>query len=201
MRCMECHAPQLAAGSEAVAREVAALIVTAVDGQDAGAREAARTALAGLSVNCIVCHHTRAVLEKNLQGLPEKGVYHGPSGKATPAHGTLRSTAITSALFCGQCHRSYTPPDGELIFCSSLYESYQDAYRSGGGTQTCQQCHMHARERGHRMPGAYDPQMLADAIHLEAAARGIRVQPGKWLSAAVVEVNLTTRAGHRIPDG
>lgn len=201
MRCMECHAPQLEEGSEELAREVAGLIVAAVDGKEEKAREAARLQLAGLSVTCIVCHNSRAVLEGHLKGPPEKGVYYGPTGKASPAHGTGKSAAITSPLFCGQCHRTYTPPDREIIFCSSLYESYQDAYRSGGGTRTCQECHMHDKGRGHRMPGAWDQELLREGIVVASTARGIRVQPGKWLPAALVEVNLTGRAGHRTPDG
>ncbi|MCM2359888.1 MAG: multiheme c-type cytochrome ExtKL [Geobacteraceae bacterium] len=201
MRCMECHAPQMEEASEEVTQEVAGLVVTAVEGADEKARAGALASLGKLSVTCIVCHNTRAVIEQNAGGAAEKGVFHGPAGNPSPAHGTRKSAALASPLFCGQCHRTYTPPDREIVFCSSLYESYQDGYRAGGGTQRCQDCHIQAKGRGHRMPGSHDPELVQEGLVLEASARGIRVQPKKWLPAAVLEVSVSNRAGHRTPDG
>ena len=50
--------------------------------------------LAKLNVNCITCHNTKAVVEKNLKGAPQKDVYYSPAGKKTPAHKTEKSPAM-----------------------------------------------------------------------------------------------------------
>jgi Zn-finger protein len=201
MRCMDCHAPQLKDASESLVREVARLVVVAIDGQDEASQEAARKSLARLNVNCVGCHNLKAAVEKNLHGAPQPGVFYGPTGKSSPAHGTARSSALTSSPFCGQCHSLYTAADREIAFCTSLYESYQDHYRANGGLESCQDCHMRSKERGHRMPGRHDLDAVRDGISLEASAVGIRLHPGRWVPAAVVSVSLGNRAGHRIPDG
>ncbi len=201
MRCMVCHAPQLKDASESLAGEVARLALTATDDKDPTAREAARKSLDRLGVNCVVCHNTMAVVEKNRRGDPQPGVYYGPGGIPSPAHGTARSTAIGSAAFCGQCHGLYTPADREVVFCTSLYESYQDRYRADGGLKSCQDCHMRGENRGHRISGRHDVNTVREGIAFEMDAVGIRQYPGRWVPTAVVSVNLLNRAGHRIPDG
>lgn len=201
MRCMACHAPQLKDASESLIKEVAQLIVTAVEGRDEAEKAKAQKALSKLNVNCVICHNTKVAVEKNLKGEPKKGVYYGPSGKPSPVHGTEKSTAMKSSLFCGQCHMVYTPPDGEIVFCTSLYESYQDAYRGRGGAETCQDCHMNSKNRGHRIPGRHEADMVRDGIGIDVEAVGVKIHPGKWIPTAVVNISLINHAGHRIPDG
>lgn len=201
MRCMVCHAPQLKDASESLIKEVAQLIVTASDEKDEAKKAEAGKVLSKLNVNCVICHNTKIAVEKNLKGEPRKGVYYGTAGKPSPVHGTEKSTALNSSLFCGQCHMLYTPPDGEIVFCTSLYESYQDAYRGRGGTETCQDCHMRAKERGHRIPGRHEAGMVRDGIGLDVEAVGIKLRPGQWVPTAVVKIGLNDLAGHRIPDG
>lgn len=179
MRCMDCHAPQLKDASEALVKEIANLIVTAVDEKDAAKKDAAKKELSKLNVNCVICHNTKISIEKNLLGAPEKGVYYGPSGKPSPAHKTEKSNAIKSSLFCGQCHGIYTPPDGDTIGCNTLYGSYQDAYRGNGGAETCQDCHMKKNNRGHTFPGAYQVDIVKEGIGLDAEITGIKLHPGK----------------------
>jgi cytochrome c553 len=201
MRCMECHAPQLKDASEALAKEVGDLIVAAVDEKDEGKKAAAKKELAKLNVNCIVCHNMKIAVEKNLRGAPAPDVYYGPAGKTTPAHKTEKSPALTSAIFCGQCHGILGAPDGDWVACNTLYGSYQDGYRGNGGTETCQDCHMKAKNRGHRFPGAYEADILKDGIGLDIQATGVKLTPGKWIPTAVVNIGLRNQAGHRIPDG
>jgi cytochrome c553 len=201
MRCMECHAPQLKEASEGLVKEVANLIVVAVDEKDEKKKDAAKKQLAKLNVNCIVCHNTKVAVAKNLDGPPKPGVYYGPTGKPSPAHGTQKSVVIQTAAYCGQCHGILTPPDGDFIMCNTLYGSYQDAYRGNGGTETCQDCHMHKKDRGHKFPGAYEAEIVKEGIGLDAQITGVKLTPGKWIPAAVVSVGLTNAAGHRIPDG
>lgn len=201
MRCMACHAPMLKDATEDLAKQVAGLIVAAVDEKDEAKKAAARSELAKLNVNCVVCHNMMVNVEKNLAGSPKPGVYYSPEGRPSPAHKTEKSPAMTTALFCGQCHGIHVPPDGDAIVCNTLYGSYQDAYRGNGGSETCQDCHMKAKGRGHRFPGAYETDMVKDGIGLDLQAAAIRLHPGKWVPAAVVNIGLINRAGHRIPDG
>jgi mono/diheme cytochrome c family protein len=198
---MECHAPMLRDASEDLVKEVAGLILAAVDEKDAGKKAEAKKELDKLNVNCIVCHNMKVGAEKNLRGAPAPGVYYGPAGKASPAHKTEKSSTITSAIFCGQCHGMLGAPDGEWLVCNTLYGSYQDGYRGNGGTGTCQECHMKAKNRGHRFPGAYDAEILKDGIGLDVQAVGVNLTPGKWIPTAIVNIGLTNQAGHRIPDG
>jgi hypothetical protein len=196
MRCLHCHAPSMENASEALFKEVGELVISAFDG-----KEEAREKLSLLNVNCIVCHNTHAIIEKNLRGEPKKNVYYGPTGKATPAHGTEKSPAITASIFCSQCHWLFTPKDGDSLYCNTLYGSYQDAYRGTGGTATCQDCHMKSKGRGHTFPGAYNLDMVREGIGLEIQAAGVKLQPGKGIPTAIVTIGLTNNAGHRIPDG
>lgn len=196
MRCMHCHAPLLEFASDALAGEIGELVISAFDGNEGAKKELAR-----LNVNCIVCHNTVAAVEVNLKGAPKPGVYYGPSGNPSPAHGTEKSTAITSSAFCSRCHWLYTPPDGDTLYCNTLYGSYQDAYKAAGGAAACQDCHMRSKGRGHTFPGAYEPEMVKAGIGIDLQATGVRVQPGKEIPAAVITIGLTNNAGHRIPDG
>ncbi len=201
MRCMDCHAPMLREASESLAKQVADLIVAAVDEKDEGKKAAAKKELSKLNVNCIICHNSKISIAKNLVGAPKPGVYYGPTGKASPAHGTEKTPVISTALFCGQCHGIYTPPDGDAVVCNTLYGSYEDAFRGNGGTETCQDCHMKAGNKGHKFPGAYDVEMVKEGIAVDVQAAGVKLTPGKWAPTAVVNVGLINNAGHRIPDG
>lgn len=201
MRCMDCHAPQLKDASEPLIKEVAGLIVAAVDEKDEGKKAAAKKELGKLNVTCVVCHNMKVSVEKNLKGAPKQGVYYGATGNPSPAHGTEKSSVMASAIFCGQCHGMYTPPDGDVVGCNTLYGSYQDAYKARGGAETCQDCHMKKKDRGHRFPGAYDLDIVKDGIGLDVQAAGIRLHPGKWIPTAIVNVGIINNAGHRIPDG
>lgn len=201
MRCMDCHAPQLKDASDSLIAEVGRLIVAAVDEKDEAKKASARKELGKLNVTCTVCHNMKAQIEKNLKGDPRPGVYYGPSGKPSPAHATEKSPALNTALFCGQCHGMHRAPDGDVIVCNTLYGSYQDAYRGSGGVETCQDCHMRKANRGHTFPGAYQAEIVREGIGLDVQAVGVKLHPGKWIPTAIVNVGLTNRAGHRIPDG
>jgi hypothetical protein len=194
MRCMHCHAPLLEYASEPLMKEIGGLIVSASDGNEGAKKELSR-----LNVNCVVCHNMAAAVEKNLRGAPKPGVYYGPTGKATPAHGTEKSTAMTTSVFCSRCHWLYTPPDGDTLYCNTLYGSYQDAYLATGGAATCQDCHMKAK--GHTFPGAYVPEMVREGIGIDLQVAGAKLQPGKGIPSAIISIGLINNAGHRIPDG
>jgi hypothetical protein len=140
-------------------------------------------------------------VERNLRGEPKPGVYYSPEGKASPAHATEKAPAMSTALFCGQCHGVLSPPDSDYVVCNTLYGSYQDAYRGQGGSETCQDCHMKKGNRGHKFPGAYDADMVREGVGIDVQATGVKMTPGTWTPTAFVNVGLTNKAGHRIPDG
>jgi len=187
--------------SEPLIAHVAELIVAAVDEKDVAKKAAAKDELAKLSVNCVICHNTMVAVEKNLRGAPAPGVYYGLRGAPTPDHPTERAAALGTAAFCGQCHGVQTQPDGDTVMCNTLYGSYLDGFRGQGGSDTCQDCHMRRGKRGHTFPGAYDAAMVKEGIGIEVQASAVKMTPGTWVPAAVVAVELTNRAGHRIPDG
>ncbi len=137
-----------------------------------------------------MCHNTKVVLEKNLLGAPAAGVYYGPTGKKSPAHKTAKSVAMTRALFCGQCHGIYTPPDGDFIGCNTLYGSHQDAYRGNGGAETCQDCHMRAANRGHKFPGAYEVDIVREGIGLDIEGDH---RMGAWQIKEILDLTLPPR--------
>jgi cytochrome c553 len=129
MRCMGCHAPHLENASESLVQEVIRLVLTAADGKDEAKREEAKRSLDRLNINCIVCHNTVAILEKDLKGSRGR--------KSIMVSEDLLLTWNRKVLFwiipfCGQCHESH-PPDGRSLLhpCTS----YQDAYRRWGGAR------------------------------------------------------------------
>jgi hypothetical protein len=195
MRCFHCHAPLFENASDSLAGHIGELVISASEGN-----EKAKNELAKLNVNCIVCHNTVAAVEINLKGASKPGVYYGPSGKPSSAHGTEKSTAIVSSALCSRCHWLYTPPDGDTLYCNTLYGSYQDAYKAASGTKACQDCHMRDKGRGHTFPGSYVPEMVQEGIGIEVYASGIKLQP-KGLPTAFINISLMNKAGHRIPDG
>lgn len=55
--------------------------------------------------------------------------------------------------------------------------------------------------RGHRMPGSHDKDLLTEGLDLAVEASGVKLQPGKWVPTAFVNIQLFNKAGHRTPDG
>ena len=202
MKCFHCHAPQLYDASESLVKEIADMVVTAVDEKDTEKKEAARKELAKLNVNCVICHNT--VVHRpstGWLGKAEKDTMYGPRKVSAP-HKTLQSTMIQSPVFCGQCHGVYNPPDNEILMCNTLYDSYLNAYIPHGGQKTCQDCHMKEKERGHRFPGAYVADMVKDGLEFEAEATGYKHLMGnKWVPKIIVTADIYNRSGHRTPDG
>lgn len=202
MKCYHCHAPQLYDASEDLIKRVADLVVTAVDEADTAKKEAARKELSKLSVNCIICHNT--VVHRpspGWLGRPEKDAMYGPKKVSAP-HKTVQSAMIRSAVFCGQCHGTYIPPDNDVLMCNTLYESYLNAYVPHGGLKTCQDCHMREKNRGHTFPGSYVADIIKEALDFEASVEGYKLfVGGKWTPGITAAVVIFNKAGHRTPDG
>ena len=157
----------------------------------------------------------KAIIHKRELGAPEKGVLYGT--KDVPAHmdGTFKSVKksaiIKDSVFCGQCHGLGPNLEFDQPFqCANLYGSYLHSYVSGGGTKTCQECHMKPinGKADHLITPNFNDdkqtsELLANAINLEVDTLGYEWlrKANTWTPKVVVGTRITTTAGHRIPDG
>jgi mono/diheme cytochrome c family protein len=197
LKCLDCHAPMVNDASEGVIQEIVGLIKTAVDEKDEAKKKAARDRLAALNVNCIGCHTVKATA--NPMTPPDPAMVYGPKGGTAP-HPVQPSPVMQSSVMCSQCHALWYAKDGEYLYCTTIFESHQNAYRGMGGTQSCQDCHMKAR--GHTFPSAHDQALVKEGLTLGMEAVGYRQAVGpKFIPQAVVTVDIGNQAGHRIPDG
>ncbi len=191
--CAKCHAPQLLLAPDQASAELARVVL--VDDKATARR---------LNIGCLVCHNLKAVA----RGRPEPGVIYGSRDLPDhPGRPVKKGPLLKDALFCGQCHG--LGPNLELetpVQCATLYGSYLHAYLPSGGTQTCQDCHWQGKD--HSAPPDFNrreeaAERLRRALPLEVEARAYRFQPkdGDQRPLVVVRTRVTSRAGHRIPDG
>lgn len=194
IQCLECHVPQIKDATDAVAREIAQ---AAMNGDMA--------TLGKVNINCLVCHNKKAILHQWVDGPPEKDVIYGNVvgvHKDAPVYNTLKKSPIMKeTIFCGQCHGlgpGFHHPNPAQ--CATLYGSYMHAYVPAGGSKTCQDCHM---DKGHLMSSYRDPDRAKNAVRVEVDTFAYYFHPKafNWIPTAVVNVKLTSNAGHRIPDG
>ena len=198
MHCLKCHLPQLKDATDAVAQQIAKAVI-----------DSDTATLEKVSINCIICHNQKAIVHKLVDGEPEHNVIYG---NKEGAHSDKMFTALKKSpimkesIICGQCHG--LGPNFELANptqCATLYGSYLHNYvQSTGGTpETCQDCHMTNYKTGHLMPGYRDPAIAKAAVDVHVDAKGYQAlyKAGEHIPTAVVVVNMTSNAGHRIPDG
>lgn len=197
LKCLDCHAPIVNDASEKAVQQIVGLIKTAADEKDEAKKRAARDRLSALSVNCTGCHTVKATADPLNPG--QAGVFYGVKEGKAP-HPVKVSPVMQSSVFCSQCHALWYAKDGEYLYCTTIFESHQNAYRGMGGTQSCQDCHMKAK--GHTFPGAHDQNLVKEGLGLEMQTIGYRQLAGKaFVPQVVVTVDVENRAGHRIPDG
>jgi Cytochrome c554 and c-prime len=192
--CFKCHLPQIKYGTDAVAGEIAKVVVK---GDKATIRK--------LNISCLVCHNEKAVVH----GRPEKGVVYGTKDLPHhPGHPVKKSPLLRNSLMCGQCHGLGPVLDSpEMpVQCATLYGSYLHAYIPAGGTQTCQQCHM--KNADHNMPPDFNDRdelsdRLRQSLPMEVQTMAYTFHPDEkaFSPMVVVKTKITSKAGHRIPDG
>jgi hypothetical protein len=192
--CFKCHFPQAKYATDAVAREIAA---ASLKNDKATVRK--------LNIGCLVCHNEKAVVH----GRPEKGVVYG--NKDLPDHKdhpVKRSPQLKNSLLCGQCHGLGPVLDSPdmPVQCATLYGSYLHAYIPAGGTKTCQECHM--KDADHYMPPDFNRRedlsaRLRESLPMEVLTLPYTFHPteGKTFPMVVLKTKITSKAGHRIPDG
>lgn len=196
MQCLKCHLPQIEDATDDVAKQIAKAVI---DGDT--------KTLEKVSINCLICHNKKAIIHKWHDGEPEKNVIYGkkdgfhPYDKF-PIH--KNSPIMQEAVMCGQCHglgANFDQPNPSQ--CATLYGSYLHSYVPSGGTETCQDCHMHKFGKGHHMSSYRDPEVGKRAVDMvvEAPAYQFLPRAGDWHPTTVLTVKLTNKAGHRIPDG
>lgn len=192
--CFTCHLPQAKYATDAVAQQIARASVK----KD---KEKVRK----LNIGCLVCHGEKAVVH----GRAENGVVYGSKDIADhEGHPVKKSPLLKNSLLCGQCHglgpvlNSPHMP----VQCATLYGSYLHAYIPSGGTKTCQQCHM--KDNDHYMPPNFNnpdelSARLREALPMEVQSLAYTFHPneGQFFPLLVVKTRITSRAGHRIPDG
>jgi len=194
--CFKCHLPQLEKATDAVAAELAAVILN----ND-------QATMQKLNISCMVCHQDKGVVH----GLPERDVMYGPKAeKEYPEEEHMRvkkSPFMKQAAMCGQCHGLGPVFEFEHpIQCATLYGSYLHAYIPSGGSQTCQDCHM--KKADHTCPPNFNDRMdiskrLRQALTMEVNTLAYRFQPieNRFVPMIVLKTKITSNAGHRIPDG
>jgi len=191
--CFKCHFPQIKYGTDAVAGEIARAMI---NGDKATIRK--------LNIGCLVCHNEKAVVH----GHPEKNVVYG--NKDIPdheGHPVKKSPLLKNSLLCGQCHGLGPVLDSAdmPVQCATLYGSYLHAYIPSGGSKTCQECHMKGGD--HYMPPDFNKRddlsaRLRESLPIEVETLPYTFRaPDEKLPMVVVKTKITSKAGHRIPDG
>jgi hypothetical protein len=191
--CAKCHLPQLFQAADSVAAELAAAVL----------RDDKKT-INRLNISCLVCHQEKAVVH----GRPRTSALYG--SREIKDHEGLpvkKSPLLKDPLFCGQCHG--LGPNLEFehpVQCATLYGSYLHAYLPSGGSRTCQECHMPGKD--HTTPPNFNDRAdtaarFREALPLEVETLGyvFQIEEGKHQPQIVVKTRITSKAGHRIPDG
>jgi hypothetical protein len=191
--CFKCHFPQIEYATDAVAAEIADAVLK-------GDKET----IGKLNIGCLVCHNEKAVVH----GRPEKNVIYGNKDLDDhPGQPVKKSPLLKNSLMCGQCHGLGPNLEFETpVQCATLYGSYLHAYIPSGGTETCQQCHMKGGD--HYMPPNFNnraefSERMKGALSLQVRTLAYSFQPkeGDVRPMVVVNTKITSKAGHRIPDG
>lgn len=199
--CFKCHLPQAVTHAE---DSVAVELTEALLAKDS-------EKVAKLQITCIVCHNEKAIIHKRELGGPEKGVLY--SVKEVTSHPdatfkTVKKSAImNNSVYCGQCHGLGPNLEFDQAFqCANLYGSYLHNYVSGGGTQSCQECHM--KKGDHLIAPNFNDEKQTSELLASALSLHVETLGYEWLRKAnaytpkvIVTTKITSNAGHRVPDG
>lgn len=209
MGCAKCHLPQLEDATDAVAKELVTTIfdwIEAYQNDDMDTFEQHKETLLQLNINCLVCHNRMAITHKWTDGYPQAGEVYGfnEGGHPDPDYPDMKvSPIMDEAIFCGQCHG--LGPNLELdnpTQCATAYGSYLWSYKANGGSQNCQECHMHESGLGHNMQSYRSEVMAEKAVDWHIDTRSMVWRDGRTVRPKLmVDVAMVNQAGHGIPDG
>ncbi len=213
MVCAKCHLPQLADATDDVAREI---VDDLLKWQDAVKTKNVRAAgkyedkIKSLNIGCLICHNRNAVVHKWTDGYPKTREVYG-SKEGPHFCGVFpklrKSPVMGESVLCGQCHG--LGPNLELdnpTQCATLYGNYLFSYMAEGGRETCQECHMRRSRLGHNIQSYRAPVMAKAAIDFQVGIQRLvpdddRVSNPGPAQRIAVNVAMTNKAGHSIPDG
>jgi hypothetical protein len=153
------------------------------------APEAAR---AEEGIGCVTCHEARNEARHEAQG-DGRGAGRADAG-AGHAVALRTRDELRDPAFCRDCHEFTTPAfEGGRMRATDLpmQSTFSEwlAYRSAGGAETCQSCHMPGGR--HAMAGTRDVELLRRAL-------AVTVTSG---SAGTTLTLASTGVGHRFPTG
>ena len=211
MMCAKCHLPQLDEATDDVAREIVSTIRA---WQKAGREDnedlydELEETIASLNIGCMVCHNKMAIIHKWADGYPQPDTVYGSQDgdhddEKFPK--MAKAPALGESIFCGQCHG--LGPNFELdnpSQCATAYGSYLYAYVAHGGSDSCQECHMHKSGLGHDMQAYNDETMIKMALDVKVEARSLFWRKNKAegvIPKGIINVDLYNKTGHVIPDG
>lgn len=208
MQCAKCHLPQLADAEDSVAQEIVSALSErqgALDRKDQSAADKASDTLKSLNVGCTICHNRNALIHKWADGYAKANEIYGTKDGAHPGKEFTvlkKSPIMGESILCGQCHG--LGPNLDLANpnqCTTLYGSYIYAYRSHGGKETCQDCHMRKNKIGHETKPLSDPEMIKQTLDVTTQTHGFFWRDGRQdVPRVVVDVSMTNRTGHSLPD-
>lgn len=137
-----------------------------------------------MGVDCLTCHGDGGVIRSARE----------PSAAAESAHPVRHDPTLGTEAACAACHEfpfQRHTPSFPFSYGSTLAQSTVSEWRASSAAakgQVCQDCHL--GERGHRMPGAHDPDFVRAAVDVVAT----RVDEQ-------LVFTLKHRAGHAFPTG
>ncbi len=128
----------------------------------------------GAQRRCLSCHAPGAELLS--EPITKAGVSCVHCHSVGPGHRLVDRDSLRSAEFCAACHQFHfdMPTASKVVLASSLAQSTFDEwseYRAGGGTETCQGCHMPGGD--HRMLGGHDPDVLRTGLEVRREKNGV----------------------------
>ena len=211
MLCAKCHLPQLNEATDDVAREIVSTIKAwqqAYRDEDYDKVDELQETIASLNIGCMVCHNKMALIHKYADGYPQPDTVYGSMEGDHEDEEFVKmaeAPALGESIFCGQCH-GYGP-NFELEHpsqCATLYGSYLFSYVAHGGSESCQECHMHKSELGHDMQSYRDDTMIEAALDVNVEGRSIFWRKNKEdgvVPIGIIDVSMLNKTGHVIPDG
>lgn len=221
MGCLQCHAPQIKDASPELVKQIADMVVTAVDDADKAKRDEAIKELSKLNINCLSCHNYVRVAypftpDVDLKSKTTKTVYvakdneNAKENMGGEGFEIIKSEAIKKSEMCAACHHG-CPPEETSKTCPTQYTSYIEDYRGKkDGKEACQGCHMKEVEkegvkwRSHAFLGSRDSNLFAKYIDINInpmPTTYIDHLKGERAPALVVNVEVVNNGGHGIPHG
>ena len=169
--CFKCHLPQLEKATDAVASELASVILN----ND-------KTTMQKLNISCMVCHQDKGVVH----GLPESNIMYGPKAeKEYPEEEHMRVNPIQCATLYGSYLHAYIPSGGAQT-CQECHMKEAD--------HTCPPNFNERKDVSDRLRQALPMEVSTLSYRFQPFEN-------RFVPIIILKTKITSSAGHRIPDG